>query len=78
MITSLQKTTTRNYYLSTANNKEELLPVYQKNITCLQHATKKNYYLSTTNNKYRIITCLQQTRKKNYYLSTTKKQLLPL
>jgi len=47
-----------NDYLSTTNNKEELLPVYNTQefffITCLHHTTKKNYYLSTTRNKEKL------------------------
>jgi hypothetical protein len=69
----------KNYYLSTTRNKEEILPVYnkqQKRInTCLQLATIRNYYLSTTRNKeellrvyneqqIRIFTCLKQTTNK--------------
>jgi hypothetical protein len=47
-----------NDYLSTTNNKEESLPVYNKQekriITCLHHTTKKNYYLSTTRYKEKL------------------------
>ena len=57
-----------NDYLSTTNNKEELLPFYNKQ-------EKKNYYLFTTNNKKElfpvyntqqreIISCLKQTTNK--------------
>jgi hypothetical protein len=46
-ITCLQLKTHKNYYLSTSNNKGELLPVYNTqqigNITCRQQTTKKNY-----------------------------------
>ena len=57
-----------NDYLSKTNNKEELLPFYNKQ-------EKKNYYLFTTNNKKElfpvyntqqreIISCLKQTTNK--------------
>ena len=58
-ITCLQQKTNKSYYLSTTKNKEELLPVYNKQqqiiITCLQHATKMNYYLSPTRNKEELL-----------------------
>jgi hypothetical protein len=54
IITCLSTTNNREELLP-GYNKEELLPVYntqqRRNTNCLQQTTNANYYLSTTNNK---------------------------
>jgi hypothetical protein len=72
-ITCLQQTTNTNFYLSTTNNKKELLAVHNPqqrgNITCLKQITHKEL----------LPVCNKQQRN-NFYLSTTrnKEELLPV
>ena len=62
-----------NDYLSTTNNKEELLPFYNKQ-------EKKNYYLFTTNNKNELISVYntQQRGMISCLKKTTYKKMLPV
>jgi hypothetical protein len=76
-ITCLQLKTHKNYYLSTSNNKEELLPVYntqqRRIISCLNQTTNRKYDLSTTNNTEALLHVYSEQQRKKYYLSTTIK-----